>query len=109
MERTFLLTTGAGSGNSRACPLLDISLDLFWVNFSTASSALSRYWCPVWWWLGVVPMEFDVVFHTMCQEDGQDGGAEHDFITNTDFLPCVVRVTSAFDHVSQLSLLGSSF
>lgn len=45
-ERTLLLTTEAGLGDSRACSLLDSSLDLFWLNFSTSSSALSWYRRP---------------------------------------------------------------
>lgn len=71
------------------------SLDLFWLDFSTASSVLSWHWCPLWWWFGVVPTGFDIVFRTMCQEDGQEGGAEHGFIMSTDFPPRVVRVPLA--------------
>lgn len=73
----------------------------------TSSSALSWNRCPVREF-DVVPLGSDVAFYAMCQEDGEDSGAEPHFITKIAFSLCVAMVTSSFGNVSQYPL-GSSF
>lgn len=83
--------------------MLDSSLGHFWLSFSLTALPALLYpgtGAPVRE-VDVVPLEFDAAFYAMCQEDGEDDGAEPHFITKIGFSLCVVTVTSAFGIVSQ--------
>lgn len=88
------MTQGLVSSSAKRFTL-SFSAQFFLKHASNSGLSWNRY--PVQE-LDVVPLGFGIA---MCQEDGEDGGAEPHFITKIAFPLCVVMVTSAFGNVSQ--------